>query len=301
MIDTKRQDLPGILWVVATPIGNLGDLSVRAKEVLAGADVVLCEDTRRTSRLCAATGISPRLERLDAHADDHRLQTMVDRLAGGQRAALVTDAGTPGVSDPAAALVALARSRGVEVVPIPGPSAVVTLLSVSGFVESSFAFGGFFPRKDGDRKRTIEAAARFAEICRIMVWFESPERIEDSLGLLARLVPDARVVAAKELTKMHERVFAGTAGETAQAVAEELEREGRLGEWCFACRFPEVTESPETGLETSSGDSAGWRLALRCLLESGVALNEAAKRVSQYFAVPKNAVYEEGLRLSGKK
>jgi 16S rRNA (cytidine1402-2'-O)-methyltransferase len=140
----------GSLYVVATPIGNLADLSLRAIHVLGLVDAVACEDTRQTQKLLAVVGVTKPLERLDAHTAVKRLEAIVSRLTEtGESVALVTDAGTPGVSDPAAAFVRAAREGGVEVVPVPGVSAVTALLSVAGFLETPFTFCGFFPRKKG--------------------------------------------------------------------------------------------------------------------------------------------------------
>jgi 16S rRNA (cytidine1402-2'-O)-methyltransferase len=279
-----------MLWVVATPIGNLQDLSPRAREALGRAGAVLCEDTRRTAKLTAALSIPARLERFDAHSGERRVRELVERLRGGEDLALVTDAGTPGVSDPGARLVSAAREAGVEVVPVPGPSAVTALLSVSGFGETEFAFYGFFPRKAGDRARALAEAAGTGP--RIGVWFESPERVGEALAAVAEAAPGATVVAGKELTKLHERVFAGAAAAAAAAVHGELAREGAVGEWCFAVLFPE---------RAGAAESSEWVKALRLLLDVPLSASEAARRVSQVFGVNRREVYEAALALSGKK
>ena len=143
----KRRDLPQGLWVVATPIGNLGELSERARGALAQADAIYCEDTRRTGALLTAVGISGKsLRRLDAHSGARAVEDAVARLESGESFAYVSDAGTPAISDPGSALVAAARARGVRVTPVAGPSAVAALLSVSGFEGTAFVFRGFFPQ-----------------------------------------------------------------------------------------------------------------------------------------------------------
>ena len=289
MTEKKRQDLPSIL-VVATPIGNLADASPRVKEALESASAVLCEDTRRTSRLVAALGIRPRLERFDAHASEGRVAELVGRMRDGETFALVSDAGTPGISDPAAELVRAVRESGLSASPVPGPSAVAALLSVSGFASAEFAFRGFFPRKKGDREREV-AMASACEAARVFVWFESPERVEEALAAFAAAPAGTRAIAGKELTKLHERFFAGTAAETLASVSAELAREGNVGEWCFAVEFPPLARV----------ESSEWVKALRCLLDARVPASEAAKRVSQYFDVRKNAVYEEALRISSAR
>lgn len=292
---------------MATPIGNVADLSPRARKALDEADAILCEDTRRTAQLLSVLGMEgKRLERLDAHAAPGRLAEIVARLAEGSSFALVSDAGTPAVSDPGSALVALARSEGVRVTPLPGPSAVLTLLSAAGFQETAFAFRGFFPRKPAERSAEMALAIAGARAgwARVLVWFESPERVAGALSDVAAAAPGAFVVAAKELTKLHERIFAGEASEAAAAVEREISREGARGEWCFAIRFPEVSreELGESGAAGgASGDSSDWVKALQCLLNSGVAASGAAREVSRAYVVSRKRVYEMALRLSGKK
>jgi 16S rRNA (cytidine1402-2'-O)-methyltransferase len=281
---------PG-LWVVATPIGNLGDMTGRARDALSRANAVLCEDTRRSAKLMAALGITPRLERFDAHASDREMERWVERLQGGESLALITDAGTPAVSDPGSRLVALARANGVAVVPVPGVSSVATLLSVAGFDETAFVFRGYFPRKPGERVAELKSLAP-ATAARIAVWFESPHRIVEALKEVAAEVPDSQVFAAKELTKVHERFFSGSAGEVSELVRAHVEEEGTLGEWSFAVLFP----VPENRLNSSD-----WVKALQCILDCRIPASEAAKRVSQHFGAPKNQVYEKALELSGKK
>lgn len=285
--------------MVATPIGNLEDLSGRARQALEEAQAVLCEDTRRTSQLMSALGLSKRLERLDAHAGAERIEAVAQRLAAGESLALVSDAGTPGISDPGARLVARARELGVSVTPLPGPSAPVTLLSVAGFEETSFVFRGFFPRKAGERASELKAAREGARLGlgRLFVWFESPERIEEALAFFAQAEPRARVVAAKELTKLHERFFAGDAQKACEAVKAEIASQGARGEWCFAVRLPE----PEAIAAPSEDESSDWVKALHCLLNAQVSASVAAKQVSQQFGVPRNRVYEAAVKLAGKK
>ncbi|MGZ3709749.1 MAG: SAM-dependent methyltransferase, partial [Bdellovibrionota bacterium] len=200
MNNLKRQYLPPGLWIVATPIGNLQDLSPRARQALEDAHAVLCEDTRRTAALMSAVG-APRdgLERFDAHSTPGQVRKIVERLGQGENLALVTDAGTPAVSDPGAALVAEARAAGIVITPIPGPSAPVALLSVAGFRATEFTFGGFFPRKPGERRELLKSCEKDG-ISRIFVWFESPQRISEALAAVAEAQPAARVIAGKELT-----------------------------------------------------------------------------------------------------
>ncbi len=292
----KRQVLPPGLWVVATPIGNLSDFSPRGQQALEQADAILCEDTRRTLTLLQALGIEgKRTFRLDAHAGESQLKEVIQRLRDGQSFALVTDAGTPAISDPGSALVKRAHEAKVRVTPIPGASALMCLLSVAGFAETEFQFGGFFPRKEGDRRRLLESFK--GRGVRVGVWFESPERLVDSLDLVSEVLVDSEVVAAKELTKLHERVFAGLSGDVRSQVKQEIESEGARGEWCFAIRLL----AQESSGTSSGSESSDWVKALHCLLNAQVSASRAAREVSQAFGMPKNLVYEAALRISGKK
>lgn len=296
MNDTKRQILPPGLWVVATPIGNLGDITQRAIEALKAADFILCEDTRRTSTLFAALQIPfshEKLKRCDAHTEARSVEKWVDCLKIGKNIALVTDAGTPGVSDPGSYLVSQARSEGIRVTPIPGPSSVTALLSVSGFVDTAFTFRGYFPRKIQEQERELKLAAS-SQISKTLVWFESPLRIRKTLLFLKERYPDVKVVAVKEMTKLHETFFSGNAQQVASEVEVELLNEGEVGEWAFAVQFPE--SSPQDREAESD-----WAKALQCLLDAQVGVSEASRLVSQYFGISKRISYESALSLLGKK
>lgn len=207
----------GVLYVVATPIGNLGDLSARAVESLTLATRVAAEDTRRTRGLLTHLGLSKPIERLDAHASAHDIARVVEHLQAGETIALVTDAGTPVVSDPGTELVRAAVEAGVQVVPIPGPSAVLTALVASGLSGGSFRFLGFLPRKGGERRDELEKIRSTPEV---VVLFESPERTVETLADLARIMPHRRCVVARELTKVHEEFVRGTLEELVQKLSE---------------------------------------------------------------------------------
>jgi 16S rRNA (cytidine1402-2'-O)-methyltransferase len=203
----------GTLYVVATPLGNLGDLSARATEILSKVPVVAAEDTRRTRGLLTHLEARPTLLSFHAHSAEHRLEGILDILRSGRDVALVTDAGTPSVSDPGTDLVAEARTAGVTVVPIPGPSAVATVLSAAGLPADRYLFLGFIPRKGRERTRLLTRAA--GEEWSV-VFFEAPPRL---VALLEDLIPLAgpgrTVVVGRELTKLHEDIRAGTLGEMA--------------------------------------------------------------------------------------
>lgn len=299
MTTKKRQDLPIGLWVVATPLGNLGDLTDRARAALAQADRVLCEDTRRTGALLSALGISARMDRYDAHAGPHETNRQIERLKAGESLALVTDAGTPAVSDPGARLVQAAHAAGIPVTPVPGPSAVTALLSAAGFSESEFAFGGFYPRKTGDRAR-LAKRIQSPLVPKVWVFFESPQRICDALQELAAALPGSRLAVAKELTKLHERFFVGEVAEVAVAIADEIAREGEVGEWAFAWARAGSEDATSDDVLTD-GTEPPWRLALHCLWDCGVASSDAAKAVAKHFGIERKIAYDSLLQLRGKK
>jgi 16S rRNA (cytidine1402-2'-O)-methyltransferase len=197
----------GTLYVVATPLGNLTDITGRARDLLCAVPLVAAEDTRRTRVLLTAVGASPRVVSLHAHSQPARLETLLKRLQEGTDVAVVSDAGTPTVSDPGAHLVREARARGVPVIPIPGPSAVVTALSVSGFPADRFTFLGFLPRKGKQRQQMMQT---IAESPWPVVLFEAPLRLVNLLDDLEAVCGGERLaVVARELTKRFEEVRAG--------------------------------------------------------------------------------------------
>jgi 16S rRNA (cytidine1402-2'-O)-methyltransferase len=205
----------GTLYVVATPIGNLGDVTARALEVLEKVGLVAAEDTRVTGRLLAAKSLRKPMLSYRAPVERRALPRLLEALAAGD-VALVSDAGTPTVSDPGQKLVAAAWEAGHTVVAIPGPSAVAAAISVAGFPGPGYCFTGYLPRKPGQLRRLFESL-REAE--RPTVAFESPHRIEKSLGVLEEVLPDRPVAVARELTKLYEEVVRGTAAEVRAGLA----------------------------------------------------------------------------------
>src|SRR5512143_1957314 len=202
-----RDGGPGTLYVVATPIGNLGDLSPRAAEVLRTVEAVAAEDTRRTLKLYAHLGApAPALLSLPAFDERGRVQAVIARLRGGASVALCTDAGTPGVSDPGAALVAAAWEAGIPVVPVPGPSAALAALAASGFAADRFVFAGFLPRKGGGR---AEALSWLAATPVTLVLYEAGNRTAETLRDLAAALGERQALVARELTKLHEELARG--------------------------------------------------------------------------------------------
>ena len=215
--------MPGRLLVVGTPIGNLADLTPRAAEALRSSDLVVAEDTRLASRLLAHIGVRRPTLSMNEHNVGERLPRLLARLAEGATLALTTDAGMPGVSDPGARLVAAARSAGAVVEAIPGPSAVTAAFSVSGMEADGLLFAGFLPSRPASvRHAALERAIAAARLAGVpLMLFESPRRIRGLLGELAGSVPEAVVVVARELTKLHEQVLVGRPAELRAALVEE--------------------------------------------------------------------------------
>jgi 16S rRNA (cytidine1402-2'-O)-methyltransferase len=270
--------MPGILYVVATPLGNLGDLSLRAMEVLRAVPVVAAEDTRRTRGLLTHLGASPRLLSYHAHSEEPRLEALLEILHDGRDVALVSDAGTPVVSDPGTDLVAAARASGITVVPIPGPSAVATALSASGLKGDRYLFLGFIPRKGSERTRLLARAA--AEEWSV-VFFEAPPRLTDLLEDLARTVGGTRrAVVARELTKLHEEFRAGTLTELAGYYSEHPPR----GEITI------VLEGSGTPAEPPDRTGEAVEQAT-LLLAEGLTRREVVRRISETLGLPRNDAY----------
>jgi 16S rRNA (cytidine1402-2'-O)-methyltransferase len=266
--------------IVSTPIGNLGDISYRAVEVLKAADVILAEDTRRSSVLLRHYGISGRLISAHEHNEAARAGLVVELLREGKEVALITDAGTPLLSDPGARLVASAVEAGFEVIPVPGASALLAALVVSGLAADRFTFLGFIPRKGGDRGTLLQEIARSPYTS---ILYESPNRTEALVrDLLEVAGPDRRIAVAREITKLHEEVYRATLGEAAGHFAgRELRGEivvvvsGSSGE----------AESPEESIEAA-------RALAATLLEQGIPPSAAAKELRQRLRLPRNEAYQ---------
>lgn len=268
----------GTLYVVATPLGNLGDLSRRAIEVLRVVPVVAAEDTRRTRGLLEHLEARPQLLSFHAHSDERRRDVLLEILSEGRDVALVSDAGTPGVSDPGTELVRAAHGAGYTVVPIPGPSAIATALSASGLSADRFLFLGFLPRKGADRQRLLSRAA--AEEWSV-VFYEAPGRVAQLLEDLAKVAGSHRLVTvARELTKLHEEIVTGTLDEVSRRQAETEPR----GEYTVVLQGTGVPPEPEDHTEEAAA-------AARLLLAEGVSRRESAQRVSARFGLSRNDAY----------
>jgi 16S rRNA (cytidine1402-2'-O)-methyltransferase len=270
----------GTLYVVATPIGNLEDVTLRALRVLGAVGLIAAEDTRRTRILLNAHGIKTPLTSYHEHSRKVKLDYLLEYLQTGD-VALVSEAGTPGLSDPGYELIVAATEQGIRVVPIPGPSAVATALSASALPMGRFTFVGFLPRKKAERVRLLQSMVR--EQGSIMA-FESPHRLMASLGDILQVLGNRRIAVARELTKVHEEVFRG-------AIEEAIERfQQPRGE------FTLIIEG-NRGEEERPGLTAGIEEELRSLLERGMAAREAAARVSASTGVARKELYRLCLKL----
>ncbi len=263
--------------LVATPIGNLEDLSPRAAAVLAEADLVVCEDTRRTGRLLAAAGIGKRpLLAVHDHNEARSVGTVLGRVRAGEVVAVVTDAGLPGISDPGERLVRAAATEGLEVTVVPGPSAALAAVAVSGLPTGRVAFEGFLPRRGSGRD---ERLADLRTERRTAVLFEAPHRLARTLAdLVEALGPDRRVVLVRELTKLHEEVWRGT---LAEALARSEGAEPR-GEHVLVV---EGGASPDAAADDELSAALADRVA------AGLSTRDAVAEVASAFAVSRRRVY----------
>jgi 16S rRNA (cytidine1402-2'-O)-methyltransferase len=270
--------VPGTLFLVATPIGNLGDVTARATEVLAQVAFIVCEDTRHTGNLLSALGLKKETVSLPAFAEKARAGAILERLARGEEAALVTDAGTPAVSDPGEFLVAEALEAGVRVVPVPGASAVLAALSASGLPTSRFHFLGFLPRKGPERRAMLDEVAGLRAT---LVMYESSNRVADTLADLATGLGDRRAVVARELTKLHEEFVRGRLAELAARYAAEAPR----GEVAL------VVEGWTAGQRWSETEV---RVAVAAGLKRGERLKTLSAEVAKAAGWPSAQVYRLG-------
>lgn len=297
----------GSLTLVGTPIGNRADLSGRALEALRGADTVLAEDTRVSGKLLQSFGIAAHLERCDENVIAGRAPQLVARMAAGERMAFVSDAGMPAVADPGARLVDAARDAGVPVDVIPGPSAVTCAVAQSGFACEAFYFGGFLPRKDGERERVLR---RLAGLPAVLVFYESPHRVADSLVSIAAVFPGRRVALARELTKVFQEVLRGGAQEMAALLEERGEPKGEcvllvdapgseeLDAW--ERRMAALELGMDLGAATvadGKGDGAGdagfdLDAAIAAGLAAGKRATALAKELARCCEVPRSEIYE---------
>lgn len=273
----------GILYVVATPIGNLKDITLRAIEVLNNCDLVACEDTRHSLRLFQAHNIRTKTKSLHQHNENHDSEKIIDLILAGADVALVSDAGTPLISDPGFPLLQLAHQHQIKVVPIPGPSALITLLSVAAINTNPFVFHGFLPAKSQQRLHVFQ---QWLPLNSTHVYYESSHRILDSVKQLVEVFGENTPVAmGRELTKKFEHIFRGTAAELLTLINSD--KNHQKGEFVLA-----IQGSKDIGLEELTPEQAALAVNLNKHLPPKV----AAKIVADHFAVNKKKVYEFILR-----
>ena len=272
------------LYVVATPIGNLSDISQRATEILSTVSTVAAEDTRVSRKLLNHIGVSPRLESLHEHTSPERLQALVEQLELGDMA-VVSDAGTPGISDPGSALVAAAVEAGHDVIPLPGPSAIVSALSITGWSFDRFLFLGFLPRKKNEQLATLENASQEPGP---VVAYESPHRIKATLENINDTFADRQLVICRELTKFYEETFRGTA---AEAIAHfNTQPKGE---------FVVVIQGAGKSANTELSDDEISEV-LGNLKENGLSGRTLVERAVEITRAPKNRIYQLSLNKDSK-
>lgn len=288
--------MSGCLYMVGTPIGNLGDMSPRVAEAFRAADAICCEDTRVTSKLLAHLGISKTLIRCDENVIVQRAPELVDRLLAGETLAFASDAGMPSVSDPGQVLVDAARDAGVEVQVIPGPSACVTALVASGISCEHFFFEGFLPRKHGERVRRL---SELACIPGALLFYESPHRAAASLQAIAQVFPKRRVALCRELTKLHEEVLR----DKAPALLETVLARGEMrGEMVIVVAPPAPDEMTGIAVQVDAPDQQELLAKdIACALEADEPASVIAKRLSQKYSLRKREVYVRVLAMQEER
>ena len=268
--------MPGTLYLVATPIGNLEDITFRAVRVLKEADTIACEDTRQTRKLLDHFGIATRTTSYHEHNEAERAEELAARLEAGENVALVSDAGMPLVSDPGYRLVNAAVGRGIRVEPVPGPSALIAALAASGLPTDAFCFGGFLPAKSGQRRAVLE---QFRGATATVVFYEAPHRLLETLEAIDSILGTRPVVVARELTKVHEEFLRGAARD----IREKLAARGPVKGECtllIGKGEPPADESPV------------WE-SVDALMRAGMSRMDAMKAVARRRGVPKREVYRE--------
>lgn len=288
--------MSGCLYMVGTPIGNLGDMSPRVAEAFRAADAICCEDTRVTSKLLAHLGISKTLIRCDENVIVQRAPELVDRLLAGETLAFASDAGMPSVSDPGQVLVDAARDAGVEVQVIPGPSACVTALVASGISCEHFFFEGFLPRKHGERVRRL---SELACVPGALLFYESPHRAAASLQAIAQVFPKRRVALCRELTKLYEEVLR----DKAPALLETVLARGEMrGEMVIVVAPPDPDETTGIAVQVDAPDQQELLAKdIACALEAEEPASAIAKRLSQKYSLRKREVYARVLAMQEER
>ena len=276
----------GKLIIIPTPLGNLGDVTKRTLLAFEACDTMCCEDTRVTGKLLAALGVEKRLERLDEATVSKRAGEIVRRVLDGEVIGFASDAGMPGVSDPGQRLVDEAHNQGARVEVLPGGTAVATAYVASGFPTQSFYFGAFFPRKDGERKRTLESLRRLDAA---LVFYESPQRIVSALACIADAFPLRRVAVCRELTKVHEEVYRDLAPSVRDEFAARVSKGSIKGEIVIVIDAP--TEEERHCDHAEQANDAAHR-AHELLAEGALSKKDIVKALRDEFGISRNEAYD---------
>jgi len=285
-LQSNPSNKPGILYVVATPIGNRDDITLRALNTLGHVDFVAAEDTRHTGRFLAHHNIKCRMISFHDHNENERTPDLINRLKDGSSVALVSNAGTPSVSDPGYKLVKEAVINRIRVIPIPGVSAAIAALSVSGLPTDSFVFIGFPPRKKAKR---LDQLKNLAGECRTMVFYESPKRILTFLKEIISVMGDRYGVLSREMTKLHEEFIRGLLSEILSSLNERPAIKGECTLLLTGCE-----KNKEVSINTLETE------IIKALEKKQSKLSELSKIIAQKYGLPKNKVYDEALKLKHK-
>lgn len=268
--------MAGTLYIVATPIGNLEDITYRAVRVLREADVIACEDTRQTRRLLERYGIEGRVVSYHEHNERERAAQLIGELEAAKTVALVSDAGTPLIADPGYRIVHEARERGISVVPIPGPSSILAALSASGLPTDRFLFLGFLPAKAGERRRVLEGVA---QIEATLIFFEAPHRILQALDEIGTVLGPRSLVLGRELTKIHEEFLTGTPETLRETLAARASIKGEFT--VMVSRPPDAPAPSEQEIEDE----------VAALVAQGTRRTDAVKAIARRFGLSRRDIY----------
>lgn len=284
-VENNEREGEGKLFIIATPIGNLADITLRALETLRAVDLIAAEDTRHTRKLLSYYDIHKPLISYHEHNARQRGIELLGKISEGLKIGIVTDAGTPGISDPGMLLIESALEQGIEPVSIPGPTALITALVAGGISTHPFAFLGFAPAKGAERKRFFDRYKALEMTC---ILYESPKRLSRTLQDIADAWGDRRIAVARELTKIHEEIFRGTVSGAMKHF--EIEPKGELT----------LVVEGSTG-ESLRTETVNWQAELRSMLEQGISSKEAASTIAGRFDLPRRLVYQTALRMKNKE
>ena len=279
-----NQKIAGTLYIVSTPIGNLEDITLRALNILRDVQIIAAEDTRHTQKLLQHYHISTPQTSYHDHNKEEKAEVLISRLQEGHDVALVSDAGTPGISDPGYYLINLAIEEGIRVMPVPGPTASIAALSISGLPTDAFVFEGFLPSKKTARQKKLRELSGER---RTLILFEAPHRLASTLKDIAEVLGDRKIVLTRELTKMFEEVIRGRVSE----VIAEIEGRRLKGEMTLLLEGAQEEEA-------AAGEVPDLHEYLKMLIEEkGLSLKDAVSKASRDLDIPKNRVYKEALNM----